>query len=676
MILKKLTVNNFGVFRGEHSFSLEPRGSRSIILFGGKNGAGKSTLFEAIQLCLYGSRAGRPGSRGTYEKLLNSRIYNNSELLIQPGFASLALELEYAESGMMRNYEITRSWNRQNGRRAPESLTVKCDGEALDDVAAEGWQDFVQDLIPSGISELFFFDGEKIQKLAEDEFDNQALDHAVTSLLGLGLVDRLHADLNIYLSRLTRARVGAGNGNQVEKLENDLQRVSAEVESKAAQLQTVLTDVDRIQRAIDSQEQKIAAEGGAFGRNREKLTKRQIELRTLLDRDEEVIRTFAADLLPFALVPKLCADLKTQLELEEQAENLRRGQQSLSKAKHFLHEQIQSETIFSDLSLPTAGRAEITKRFLKLVDGALDGDTHAVQSETVHDLSPADRIRLLEWIQAASGSLTSHARRTAEDLERNYRELHQIEKGLRKIPAEEVLKPLLDQLSNHHHELREASQKAASLEVELTALKEERLKLEREYSRELDRLASATAQISRIQVVPRVKSVLDDYRRVLVEKKVRELETHATECFNRLLRKKDALRKIRISPVDFSVALMDGRDHELQKNLLSAGEKQIYAVSMLWALARTSGRPLPMIVDTPLGRLDSDHRNLLIKEYFPKASHQMIVLSTDTEVDERYFNKLQTHVSHAYHLEFDPNEKCSQATSGYFWRTQNEAHKN
>ena len=217
---------------------------------------------------------------------------------------------------------------------------------------------------------------------------------------------------------------------------------------------------------------------------------------------------------------------------------------------------------------------------------------------------------------------------------------------------------------------------AASLEVELTALKEKRLKLEREYSRELDRLASATAQISRIQVVPRVKSVLDDYRRVLVEKKVRELETHATECFNRLLRKKDALRKIRISPVDFSVALLDGRDHELQKNLLSAGEKQIYAVSMLWALARTSGRPLPMIVDTPLGRLDSDHRNLLIKEYFPKASHQMIVLSTDTEVDERYFNKLQTHVSHAYHLEFDPTEKCSQATSGYFWRTQNEAHKN
>ena len=226
MILKKLTVNNFGVFRGEHSFSLEPKGSRAIVLFGGKNGAGKSTLFEAIRLCLYGSRTVGAASRNAYRELLNSRIYTNSKLLIQPSFASISLELEYSNSGKVLTYEITRSWARPNGHRSSESLEVKCDGELLDDVAAETWQDFVQELIPSGISELFFFDGEKIQRLAEDETDNAALNDAVTSLLGLGLVDRLHADLNIYLSRLSKAKNTAGIGGKVERLEKETEAIS------------------------------------------------------------------------------------------------------------------------------------------------------------------------------------------------------------------------------------------------------------------------------------------------------------------------------------------------------------------------------------------------------------------------------------------------------------------
>ena len=674
MILKKLTVNNFGVFRGEHSFSLEPKGSRAIILFGGKNGAGKSTLFEAIRLCLYGSRTDGSASRNAYRELLNSRIYTNSKLLIQPGFASISLELEYSDSGKVRTYEITRSWARQNGHRSSESLEVKCDGELLDEVATETWQDFVHELIPSGISELFFFDGEKIQRLAEDETDNAALNDAVTSLLGLGLVDRLHADLNIYLSRLSKAKSAAGSGGQVERLENEIDTLSQKVEGQETQLETAVTEVDRLRRLIASQEQRIAAEGGSFGKNREKLTRRQTELRTLIDRDESVIRGFSAGVLPFALVPRLCADLKEQLQREDDATRRRTSRESLSRTSRFFHEQLRSERIFEGMSLSARTRTTLESRLLKLTDEAMGLETPDHDTATVHNLSPADHDKLLEWMRAADGSVTSESRRIADDLERHYRELHKVEKTLGKIPAEETLKPLVEELSAYHRELREGSQTVTALEADLTSQREEKRKLEREHSRELDRLATAATQIFRIQMVPRVKSVLDQYRRMLVEKKVRDLQEEATECFNRLSRKKDALRTIRISPDDYSIVLLDGKGHPLAKSLLSAGEKQIYAVSMLWALARTSGRPLPMIVDTPLGRLDSDHRNLLVKEYFPMASHQVIVLSTDTEVDEQYFNQLQPYISHAYHLEFDPDDGSSRVTSGYFWKGRNEAN--
>ena len=90
------------------------------------------------------------------------------------------------------------------------------------------------------------------------------------------------------------------------------------------------------------------------------------------------------------------------------------------------------------------------------------------------------------------------------------------------------------------------------------------------------------------------------------------------------------------------------------------------------ALTRTSRRKLPVIIDTPLGRLDSKHRKKLVESYFPSASHQVIILSTDTEVDEQFFSDLSPETSHAYELIFDDQERCSFAEPGYFWRNDHE----
>src|SRR5699024_6098159 len=108
----------------------------------------------------------------------------------------------------------------------------------------------------------------------------------------------------------------------------------------------------------------------------------------------------------------------------------------------------------------------------------------------------------------------------------------------------------------------------------------------------------------------------------------------------------------------------------ISKRDISAGEKQIYAIAILEALAKTSGRKLPLIIDTPLGRLDSHHRDKVIHNYLPQASHQVIVLSTDTEIDQHYYQKLQPKISHAYHIVFDQATRSSYAHEGYFWPQQ------
>ena len=99
---------------------------------------------------------------------------------------------------------------------------------------------------------------------------------------------------------------------------------------------------------------------------------------------------------------------------------------------------------------------------------------------------------------------------------------------------------------------------------------------------------------------------------------------------------------------------------------MSTGEKQIYTTALLWGLAKTSGKTLPMILDTLLGRLDSNHRQLLIERYFPYASHQVVLLSTDTEVKGSLHSLLEPHVSRTFHLAYQQSDGRTTIEEGYF----------
>ena len=76
---------------------------------------------------------------------------------------------------------------------------------------------------------------------------------------------------------------------------------------------------------------------------------------------------------------------------------------------------------------------------------------------------------------------------------------------------------------------------------------------------------------------------------------------------------------------------------------------------------------MPIIIDTPLGRLDSKHRRKLVENYFPTASHQVIILSTDTEIDEAFHKSLFDHISHTIKLDYEESVASTIVNEGYFW---------
>jgi DNA sulfur modification protein DndD len=170
-----------------------------------------------------------------------------------------------------------------------------------------------------------------------------------------------------------------------------------------------------------------------------------------------------------------------------------------------------------------------------------------------------------------------------------------------------------------------------------------------------------------IAAIDRVGPALAEFRKLVTQRNVVRLEELITESLNQLLHKRSLLSRISIAPDTLRLRLYDRAGREVGPQRISAGERQLLAVSMVWGLARASNRPLPTIIDTPLGRLDSRHRIHLVERYFPVASHQVVLLSTDEEVNEKYYGKLKPALGRSYRLEFEEGTQSTSVTQGYFW---------
>ncbi len=173
----------------------------------------------------------------------------------------------------------------------------------------------------------------------------------------------------------------------------------------------------------------------------------------------------------------------------------------------------------------------------------------------------------------------------------------------------------------------------------------------------------------RLELVMKTQKVLGKYLLEQTRRKLHSLEELLIARFRELSRKEDFIFRAQIDETELSITLFDRQDNIIPKENLSAGEQQMFAIALIWALRQLSGRPYPVVIDTPLGRLDSDHRENLVNQYFPHVSHQVILFSTDTEVDQTYFKELQQHISHSYHLNYDSSLGATTVSKGYFWGT-------
>ena len=668
MRINKLVITDFGPYRGRNEIDLTSNGDSPIVLFGGKNGAGKTTLFDAIGFCLHGkSSLGRRTARKDYEKAIRSKLHEYPDG--RADSAAVRLEFEYAQMGEVDHYSVERSW-RNRGKSIVEDLEVRRNGQVPSELNEDQWQDFLKELVPPGVSQLFFFDGEKIQELASAVESDTDFEDSMYSLLGLDLIKRLDTDLSIYISRKIDESGVEGINEEIEELRKERDSFEQELEDFQREKEKKEERLEELESDIENKESKIAQEGGSYADKREELKEQRAELNANINQYEEQIREIAEDAYPFTLAPNLCQSVVDRLQSETERQNKATARDELTNE---LNDILNDEDMWEEMNLPEDQLGQVADRIRDKLQVRLQIEEE--EPELANQFSEAQRQEFYSLVDKALNAVPHQVADSIEKLEEATRERQEVESRLGKAPDEEVISPLIE-------DLNELTEKKGVIKSRLEELEEEISKTQTKLERKENEIENKLRQKARVEGVSEradlasdVREAVQDFREELARKKLRKLESRLSERYITLSNKGDFYDEIQIDEESLDISIKTIHGNKKPHTDLSAGERQIFATSLLWALAEISERPLPFIVDTPLGRLDNDHRDNLITHFFPEAAHQVIIFSTDTEVDDDQYRKLEDYISQAYHLKYDEAKGRTIPSEGYFWGEKDDSQK-
>ncbi|MBI2388620.1 MAG: DNA sulfur modification protein DndD [Deltaproteobacteria bacterium] len=660
MIVEQLVLQNFGVYGGRQVIDLAPPSrQRPITLFGGYNGGGKTTLLDALQLAMYGKLA-RCSNRGdlAYDDFLRRSIHWGADAT---DGAALELQIRRVIEGRSHVFRVHRSWGvRAGGVR--ERVEVFRNGE-FDSVLTEQWGEQVDELLPVRLSNFFFFDGEKIEALADLGRSTEVLTTAISSLLGLDLVDQLAVDLTV-LERRKRAEQKGGDSERAA-----VDAAKAEIDRLAARRADLTVDRAAAQNALDFAEKKLREAEERYRLSGGDAYERRVELEAArkacieqLQRAEEQLRELAAEAAPLLMVRNALGIVASQADAEEKA--------NVTKSLlDVLAERDKGTLAAARKAKPPKALLEELERFL-----AADRKQRTAASRKLGPgvgLSAEGREELKLLRSMLETEVPASVRKVLKQHDELQAKLAKLDRKLASAPDRDAINRLFEARNSGIEGAARAQQKLNAIDAELQQVTREHDAKWSSFARTMQDVVhegferEATSRI--ISHSGTVRQSLQQFRGTVVQRHVRRIEALVLESFRQLLRKQALVSDLKIDPVTFVLSLygVDGR--QLSPERLSAGERQLLAVSIIWGLARASGRSLPAVIDTPLGRLDSHHRSHLVQRYFPFASHQVLLLSTDEEIDERYYEKLKPAIGRSYHLASDAKTGVTRIESGYFW---------
>lgn len=679
MFLNKVEITNFRVYYGKNILDFgRSNKDRNVYIIGGLTGYGKTSLLTAITLGLLGKNAThlafdeKTASNFNIDSQYRELLQKNfSKTALAKGEQQMSVKLIFDDKGTELHVE-RKWWLDDQGVLQDEELNVFQNGAPLEIAKGvdpqELKEEFIETKIPPQVAKFFFFDGEEIRKIAEKD-PSGAVVSGLNSLLGFAMLQRLEEDLE-----KTKRDIKTETGNSPTK--TDLLKAETELSEKEEELGKITEDLEeraRDREKIMQQFKNVKAEISAMlgGDEPETQNKIQEQLEELDVEDRNIaseIGKFCGDLLFLSMPKTLFKRLNKQLTGELTRKEWEGKKNLLSPQKVKIIEGLfgQSSPQPEPPLIPQQ-KDFLINRLDKEWNNMFNPPPEGMADNIIHkDFSEDDTrdvIRKLEEIKKQTQQQLHSRILRRNEIDRRTNELKEKRRRMTTGPEFQELLGKRDEINTKigrlDTEIEGLERRIPPIQNEISSLKKRCTDLENE-------VISTEQGHKLIDTCKRLYETVDEFMRELRNKRVTGLSQKMTGMYKTLAHKEDLVNTISINPTSYKV-IMKGKDgNELPDG--SAGESEIFALSMIYGLAEISRRNLPFIIDTPFGRLDSPHRDNIVSRYFPKISHQVIIFSSDTELNEKWYRAIEPYVAKSFLLEFDKQTKTTTISENRYFK--------
>lgn len=667
MWIEKIELLNFKAYQKQIFTFPKPEDGRNLILIGGKNGFGKTTLLEALYLCLYDKEAiphlGRAGLKEEpYKKFLQSALHGKSN------DKKMSVSVRFMEK---ENYgfEITRIWFFDSKGDFLEDELRLCEINNGNEKHHD--KDELADVleiyaVPVTLAPFFFFDGEEVKKLADQNREGW-IKQGMESLIGVVLLKNLSNRLKQYEN--TRKSKGKGiskteldvklnslkiNKENLEKIQNEWTTCKREIESNT-----------EIRNNLQNQLQSLGV-GNKNVKNVADILGEIAKEKSFLSGVEKQLEKLLVDLFPFYLISNnLKESLKKQLIQEEISLDWEARKLELEPRKQKFSEVFFETNSFKELKMFLNDLA--VEKLHDCIDNAW---------EMLYFPAPSggtDKIlhSYLEQKQRQKLELSFSKKISAAQITELVKQKNDILEKLRKLESDRIKIESIDNdgvLNRLHEELKSVQETLDKSNIQWGNLNREKIGLEATihheegaYGIQLEQYKILEPAKSNAEKSERVRNLIQECLPRLFSLKIKEISQAVGKYYKKFAHKKQ-IASIDIQE-DGSYRLFSEDNKEIKFDR-SAGENEIFVTALFAGLAEVSGYKIPLVVDTPLARLDKEHRKNLLNYWCSDSNRQVILLSQDTEVDEKVMEDLKPHISKTYLLESIPIGSGIYKTTG------------
>lgn len=710
MKINKVKLYNFSSYEGNNEFDFEiTDAGKNIVLIGGKNGAGKTSLFTAIKVALYGPLAyGYVGVNSHYiskiKDLINSKAFQQE---IVESEVQITLQLKIERD--IRNYVITRKWDYIN-QRLTEKHTVERDSKQLNDQELSYFENYLRGIIPPDLFEFFLFDGEEVGNIFSTSAYNTYVRNAVFTMCGMDVFEIIRKFTHGYVTRNNSIDDDEAY-DTYESAKQQMELLEAEKKKLESKVNNLTKELEDIEVQLTELETVFKNAGGISRREKKQLEDEynhaeKVKMETLTN-----IKIFVEGLMPFYILKDFANPIMAQLDFEEKGEifyyvqsklnrdsisELLKGDVSDAKVDQLMDRLLDTfrpkgfrddmEMMF-DLSKEEIGRVNGIVSSLDDFDVAAMVDMvnkRRAASERTSEINRILKNSMSEEEVNAFAQKENEILKKRDDLSnRLYDSQYRLEDIDKELHSQEQIRDKAMQILKSNAQNKHVYELSSGISSMMEQFLEEktvsiRKKLEKAIVQKLKLIYRKNNLITHIEIGKNFDFNLYQDEKYNGKELLTLYRNLGSSEFTNLIGTKGEKRLIKMLNGTSINVLKNKSEVELDKETirlykkielgrLSKGERQIFILALYWAIIEISGQNIPFVIDTPYARIDANHRREISEKFFPNISDQVIILSTDEEINEEYYKIVKPYVSKEYLLINDENENRTTIENNYFF---------